>query len=86
MPQGIEKGPKCDRLISIGYLTGDIKICTHYCYKNDISLSWSDRVWVMTKALSPIHVKHIDEKYMMKLMRIDYSWLILPDSWYLITA
>lgn len=40
----------------------------------------------MTKALSPIHVKHIDEKYMMKLMRIDYSWLILPDSWYLITA
>lgn len=31
MPQGKEKGPKCDRLISIGYLTGDIKICTHYC-------------------------------------------------------
>lgn len=43
MPQGIEKGPKCDRLISIGYLTGD-KICTHYCKRSIKMISLSHEV------------------------------------------
>lgn len=38
----------------------------------------------MIKVLSLIYVKYIDEKYMMKLMRMDYLWLILFDFGYFI--